>query len=61
MTMNCAVDSCLLTSHREPRPRPRDRPYARVPEGEATHVVVVVTAPGFGPKAAYGVRHRPSV
>jgi hypothetical protein len=59
VTMNYAVDSCLLTSSKQPRPRLRDCPYARAPEGEATHVVVVVTAPGYGPKAAYGVRHRP--
>jgi hypothetical protein len=54
---NCVVGSCLLTSRREPRPRVR--PYVRAPEGEATHVVVVVTTSGYGPKAAYRVRHRP--
>jgi hypothetical protein len=59
MTANCVVDLCLLTSRREPRPRPRDRLYARAPEGEAAHTVVVVTASGYGPKATYGVRHRP--
>jgi hypothetical protein len=51
-----AVHSRLLTSRREPRPR--DRLYARAPEGDAAHTVVVVTAPGYGPRAAYGVRHR---
>jgi hypothetical protein len=56
---NRAVDSRLLTSLGEPRSRLRGRPYARAPEGEAAHAVVVVTAPGYGPKAAYGVRHRP--
>jgi hypothetical protein len=52
-----AVDSRLLTSHREPRLR--DRPYARAPEGEAAHIVVVVTATGYGPSVVYGVRHHP--
>jgi hypothetical protein len=55
VTTNCAVDPHLLISHREPRQRPRDCPYARAPEGEAAHVVVVVKATGYGPKAAYGV------
>jgi hypothetical protein len=32
---------------------------ARAHEGEATHTEVVVTAPGYGLRAAYGVRHRP--
>jgi hypothetical protein len=50
VTVNCAVDSCLLTSRREPRPRPRGRSYARAPEGETAHVVVVVTALGYGSK-----------
>jgi hypothetical protein len=59
--VNHAVDSCLLTSHSEPRPRPRGRPYNQAPEAEAAHAVVVVTAPGYGPKAAYGVCHRPGV
>jgi hypothetical protein len=58
---NCAVDSCLLTSHKEPRLRPRGHPYARASKGEAAHAVVVVTTPGYGPKAAHGVRHRPGV
>jgi hypothetical protein len=44
VTTNHAVDSCLLTSRREPRPRPRGCLYARAPEGEATHVVVVVNS-----------------
>jgi hypothetical protein len=57
---NCADDKCLLTSCREPRPRLRDRPYARAPEGEAAHAVVAITASGYGPKAAYMVCHRPS-
>jgi hypothetical protein len=53
VTANRAIDSRLLTSHGEPRPRPRGRPYARAPEGETAHAVVVVAASGFGPKAAY--------
>jgi hypothetical protein len=57
VTADRAVDSCLLTSRRESRPR--GRPYARAPEGEVSHAVVVVTALGYGPRAAYGVRHRP--
>jgi hypothetical protein len=61
VTANCAVDSCLLTSCIEPRPRPRGRPYVRALEGEAAHVVVVATWLGYGPKAAYGVRHCPDV
>jgi hypothetical protein len=61
VTANRAVDSRLLTSRREPRPRSRGRSYARAPEGEAAHAVVVVTAPGYGSKAAYGVCHRPNV
>jgi hypothetical protein len=56
---NRAVDLRLLTFCREPRPRPRGRPYARAPDREAAHVVVVVIAPRYGPKAAYGMRHRP--
>jgi hypothetical protein len=59
VTAKYVVDSCLLTSRREPRQRPSDRPYTRAPEGEPAHAIVVVTAPGYGPKAAYGVRHRP--
>jgi hypothetical protein len=57
VTADRAVDSCVLTSRREPKLR--GRPYARVPEGEAAHAVVVVTAPGYGPRVVYGVRHRP--
>jgi hypothetical protein len=57
VTTDRAVDSCLLTSRKEPRPG--DRPYARAPKGETAHAVVVVTAPGYGSRAAYGVRHRP--
>jgi hypothetical protein len=48
---NCVVDSCLLTSHREPRPRSRGHSYTRAPEGETAHDVVVVTTLGYGPKA----------
>jgi hypothetical protein len=44
---NHAVDSCLLTSRREPRPS--GCPYARAP-GEATHVVVVVNNIGVWAK-----------
>jgi hypothetical protein len=55
LTANRAVDSRVLTLRREPR----GRPYARASKGEAAHAVVVVTAPGDGPKAAYGVHHRP--
>jgi hypothetical protein len=54
VTTNCAVDSCLLTSRREPRPRPRGRPYARAPEGEVAHAVVVVTVPGYGQRLLMG-------
>jgi hypothetical protein len=57
VTVDHVVDSRLLTSRREPWPR--DRPYARAPEGEAAHTVVVVTALGYGRRAAYGVRHHP--
>jgi hypothetical protein len=57
MTANCAVDSCLVTSRREPRPRPRGRSYTRAPEREVAHAIVVVTAPRYGTKAAYGVHH----
>jgi hypothetical protein len=49
-----AVDSCLLTSRRELRPRPRGCPYARAPEGEATHAVVVVPALGMGQRLLKG-------
>jgi hypothetical protein len=59
VTAYYVVDSCLLTSRREPRPR--GCPYARALEGEATHAVVIVTALGYGSKAAYGMRHRPGV
>jgi hypothetical protein len=37
---NHVVDSCLLTSRREPRLR--GCPYAQAPEGEVAHAVVVV-------------------
>jgi hypothetical protein len=59
MTTNCAVDLRLLISRRESRQRLRGCPYARAPEGEVVHVVVVVTAPRYEPNAAYGVRQRP--
>jgi hypothetical protein len=52
--MNRAVDPRLLTSRREPRPRPRGRLYARAPEGEAGHAVVVVTALGMGQRLLTG-------
>jgi hypothetical protein len=42
VTTNLAVDSRPLASWREPRPR--GCLYARAPEGEAAHAVVVVTA-----------------
>jgi hypothetical protein len=45
---NHAVDSCLLTFCREPRPRVC--PYTRVPEGEAAHTVVVVNSVGVWAK-----------
>jgi hypothetical protein len=57
VTVNCVVDSRLLISRREPR----GHPYAQAPEGEAAHAVVVVTAPRYGPKAAYGVRQHPGM
>jgi hypothetical protein len=59
VTTNCAVDSRLLISRRVLRQRPRGCSYAQAPEGEVVHAVVVVTAPGYRPKAAYGVCHRP--
>jgi hypothetical protein len=59
VTANCVVDSCLLISRREPMQRPRGCSCARVPKREVAHAVVVVTAPGYGPKAAYGVRQCP--
>jgi hypothetical protein len=48
MTVNCAVELRLLISRRETRQRPRGCLYARAPEGEAAHVVVVVTTLGIG-------------
>jgi hypothetical protein len=57
--VHCAVDLRPPISCREPRQRPRGCPYARAPEGEAAHTVVVVTASGYGLKAAYGARQRP--
>jgi hypothetical protein len=59
VTVNCVVNLRSLVSHREPTQSPRGCPYARAPEGEAAHVVVVVTAPGYRLKATYGVRQRP--
>jgi hypothetical protein len=57
VTVDRAVDSRLLTSHIEPRLG--DHSYARAPEGEAAHAIVVVTAPGYGPRTAYGIHHHP--
>jgi hypothetical protein len=48
VTTNRSVDLCLLTSHREPRPR--GCPYARAPKGEAAHAVVVVNNIGVWAK-----------
>jgi hypothetical protein len=45
---NHAVDSCLLTSRREPRLR--SCPYARAPKGEAAHAIVVVNSVGVWAK-----------
>jgi hypothetical protein len=59
VTVNCAVDLCLLISRRELRLRPRGCPYARAPKGEAAYVVVVVTVSEYGPIAAYGVCQHP--
>jgi hypothetical protein len=56
VTVNYVVDLRVLISRIEPRQRPRGCSYARAPEGEAAHVVVVVTAPTYGLKAAYGAR-----
>jgi hypothetical protein len=57
--VNCVVDLCLLISRRESRQRPRGCPYARAPEGEAAHVIVVVIVSEYRPIAAYRVCQRP--
>jgi hypothetical protein len=53
VTVNHVVYSCLLTSHRELRPR--GCPYIRAPEGETTHAVVVVKqCQGMGQRLLMG-------
>lgn len=59
VTVNCVVELRVLISHRETRQRSRGCLYARAPEGEAAHAIVVVTTLGYGLKAAYGVGQRP--
>ena len=53
--VNCVVDLRVLILRREPRQMSRGCPYARAPEGEVAHAVVVVTAPGYGLTTAYRV------
>jgi hypothetical protein len=48
MTANCVIDMCLLIPRRKPRQRLMGCSCARAPEGDAAHVVVVVTAPDMG-------------